>query len=822
MTLIDFLKLYDRERDYLSDLRQQGQGTATLPNQFASGDTTQTSSVLWARSTSSEEDLDSRNTFVAFEYSWDPDFNIVNTASGTLDTSDVPVKVEVSNLQPDTQYYVRVTDGVGSSTVGTFRTPADVGTQTGLRFGVAPDWQGELNPYPAIRNADDRDLEFFVLLGDTIYADTRSPAVEKPQAETLEEFRLKYDEVYSDRFGLNAWGDLRSSTSVFATIDDHEITNDVPGGAPPSVEASFEGDPATFINDAQLYETGMQAFQEYNPIRDEFYGDTGDPVTANERKLYRFQTYGSDAAIFVPDTRSFRDEPLPFLPDTASPEAAAEFLQASFDPDKTMLGAVQLEELKTDLLAAENSGITWKFVMSSVPIQNFGTTVAGERWEGYAAERTEFLKFIEDNQIDNVVFVSGDFHGNVVNNVTYQNGFGQPQIPTDVIDIMTGPVAYQLNLGNGPFGAPFGAATVAFTPTAILPQAQKDRYGTLSRAEKDAFIEDVVNARLVKFGYDTFGLEGSGIDATLLQGTYSQSHVFTWTEFDIDPATQALTVTSYGVEPYSQADIEANPEAILALQPDVTMQFVVGAKNRITGTEEAETLVGNGLNDEMRGLGGNDRLLGNAGNDTLLGGGGSDFLDGGDGVDTASYAESSVGVNADLKSEVVIQGFDPNAPRDADPDTFSSVENLVGSAFDDTLTGTGGDNEIEGGLGEDVLTGSGGSDRFVFRSPSEGGDRITDFAADDRLLVAATGFGGGLGAGIPLDYSDPVGVFDSTGTFVSGASPVPNQPVATFLYDVTTGTLSYDIDGTGVAGAVAIATLENIPTLTRSQIAVVT
>lgn len=224
----------------------------------------------------------------------------------------------------------------------------------------------------------------------------------------------------------------------------------------------------------------------------------------------------------------------------------------------------------------------------------------------------------------------------------------------------------------------------------------------------------------------------------------------------------------------------------------------------------------------MRGLGGNDRLLGNAGNDTLIGGGGSDFLEGGEGVDTASYAESSVGINADLKSDAVVLGFDPNAPRDADPDTFASVENLVGSAFGDTLTGTAGDNDIEGGLGADVLTGSGGSDRFVFRSPGQGIDRITDFASDDRLLVAATGFGGGLGAGIPLDYSDPVGVFGSTGTFVSGPSPVANQPTATFLYDTSTGTLSYDIDGTGATGAVAIVTLEGIPTLTSSQIAVVT
>ena len=36
-----------------------------------------------------------------------------------------------------------------------------------------------------------------------------------------------------------------------------------------------------------------------NPLRDEFYGDTGSPRTANERKLYRAEQFGDDAAVFV-------------------------------------------------------------------------------------------------------------------------------------------------------------------------------------------------------------------------------------------------------------------------------------------------------------------------------------------------------------------------------------------------------------------------------------------------------------------------------------------------------------------------------------------
>ena len=49
--------------------------------------------------------------------------------------------------------------------------------------------------------------------------------------------------------------------------------------------------------------------------------------------------------------------------------------------------------------------------MSSDPIQNFGIPVAGDRWEGYAAERTDLLRFIKENNIKNVVFATGDFHG---------------------------------------------------------------------------------------------------------------------------------------------------------------------------------------------------------------------------------------------------------------------------------------------------------------------------------------------------------------------------------------------------------------------------
>ena len=114
--------------------------------------------------------------------------------------------------------------------------------------------------------------------------------------------------------------------------------------------------------------------------------------------------------------------------------------------DRTILGRVQLEELKQDLLAAKQAGITWKFIMVPEPIQNLGPGFAGDRFEGYAKERTEILKFINENQIDNVVFVAADIHGTVVNNLTYQEVPGREQIATNSFEISTGSVAFNWTL----------------------------------------------------------------------------------------------------------------------------------------------------------------------------------------------------------------------------------------------------------------------------------------------------------------------------------------------------------------------------------------
>jgi Ca2+-binding RTX toxin-like protein len=150
-----------------------------------------------------------------------------------------------------------------------------------------------------------------------------------------------------------------------------------------------------------------------------------------------------------------------------------------------------------------------------------------------------------------------------------------------------------------------------------------------------------------------------------------------------------------------------------------------------------------------------------------------------------------------------------------DRDTLESIEDLIGSAFDDRLIGDAGVNVIEGGKGSDRLTGNGGADIFVYRQVNHGGDTITDFDADDILHISASGFGGGLVAGIALNTSI------ETGGLISDSNPTALGSKGNFLYNTSSGVLSYDNNGAGSGGVTEIATLTGAPSLDVKQIVIV-
>lgn len=180
----------------------------------------------------------------------------------------------------------------------------------------------------------------------------------------------------------------------------------------------------------------------------------------------------------------------------------------------------------------------------------------------------------------------------------------------------------------------------------------------------------------------------------------------------------------------------------------------------LAGTASDDLLVGRFgvFNDSLNGGAGDDVLVGYAGDDTLLGGDGDDTLEGGLGADTlnggansasgastssgdtARYVRSAAAVTVDLK----LTGAQTSANgSDALGDTLVGIENVVGSAYNDTITGDAADNKLfglagidnlYGGAGDDVLSGDDGNDNLY---GEDGADSISGGLGNDKLYGGA-------------------------------------------------------------------------------------
>ena len=167
-----------------------------------------------------------------------------------------------------------------------------------------------------------------------------------------------------------------------------------------------------------------------------------------------------------------------------------------------------------------------------------------------------------------------------------------------------------------------------------------------------------------------------------------------------------------------------------------------------------ENVTGTDYGDHITGDNGANHLEGGGGDDTLQGGAGADRLDGGDAADWVVYWYSYVGVKVNLKDGTGQEG-------DAEGDVIVNIEHLMGSFYQDELTGDNGDNQLygldgndmlhgnegqdvlDGGAGADRLDGGEGADFFIFGA-GHGDDTIVDFSNDeDRIDLSAfnlTGF----------------------------------------------------------------------------------
>lgn len=202
--------------------------------------------------------------------------------------------------------------------------------------------------------------------------------------------------------------------------------------------------------------------------------------------------------------------------------------------------------------------------------------------------------------------------------------------------------------------------------------------------------------------------------------------------------------------------------------------------DRMYGVAGNDTMDGGAGNDRMHGGSGDDMMSGGAGDDVVRGGGGNDYimadagnddLFGGKGFDTVDYSWSLGAVKIDL---------DKGRASGFGNDDLHGFERVVGSQFNDVITGNSADNVLIGGDGDDVLrglagldtlTGGNGDDTFVWETKdiisgktSLGVDHVTDFGGGDVLDLSA------VFKGVKGDHSKLVTLTDSADGLVLSAN----------------------------------------------------
>ncbi len=336
---------------------------------------TDTSAVVWGRG------FEERPLTV--EYAAAPGGSSASVSAAVTRSADLTGKVVLAGLSPATRYTYRVRQG-GESVEGSFVTAPARDQARPVTFL----WSGDLgggrlcrhiqDGYPIFKPMARLKPDFFLFVGDTIYADLRCGGPDWVPgydfaATTLEEFRDKHRYNRADP----TLQEFFRSTSVYAIWDDHEVKNDFSGPSEP------------------LMPVGRRAFLDYWPIQ---------PPPDEPARLYRKARWGRLLEVFILDTRQYR-----------SPN------QDPDGPGKTMLGAAQRRWLIDDV---STSTATWKAVVSSVPLSvPTGRPGARDSWSGanrlgfpeenatgFAVERDLILRTLRDRKVKNLFWLVADVH----------------------------------------------------------------------------------------------------------------------------------------------------------------------------------------------------------------------------------------------------------------------------------------------------------------------------------------------------------------------------------------------------------------------------
>ncbi|MGB1075736.1 MAG: alkaline phosphatase D family protein, partial [Flavobacteriales bacterium] len=415
----------------------------------ASGDALSDRVIIWTR-VSAENPPSTIE--VSYALSTNPDME-GTVQSGTFTTDadrDYTVKVDVTGLDADTWYYFQFEALNGQSAIGRTRTlPTSMDDVSDFRFALAScaNYEGGyFNAYGDIAARNDLDAVFQV--GDYIYeygGGTYGNGVRfhLPNLEviTVEDYRARHSNYKLDE-------DLAAAHRQYPwymSWDDHETVNNSYATGAQNHDPETEGDWIERRNAA------LQAYYEWNPVRDITFSETSVPAyrsieVGDLAKFYILETRlnARSPEVPLPNVELLYEDPATYFADAANLFGIYTSNQASLDPSRTMLGDDQKAWLTGEFASstAQWNVVVNQTVMASLPIADLtapnealgGASIADifaaqtdgldigaavflsyDNWDGFAADRAWLYGTMNALDVSNPVVLTGDIHSSWAN-----------------------------------------------------------------------------------------------------------------------------------------------------------------------------------------------------------------------------------------------------------------------------------------------------------------------------------------------------------------------------------------------------------------------
>jgi alkaline phosphatase D len=459
------------------------------------------------------------------EYDTNANFsNPLNKTALANSTTDFTAQAKLDGLKPDTQYYYRVwfsasniVNNTNSDTSNDLSASSDIAEQIEVgTFRTAPSfnmssnsssssktfsfiWGADVGGQNYCRNANEGGYfifksmqslspDFFIANGDMIYADGACPiqgpiitnstnnqtitwtnipgdfkSIADPSVDwnNVTEVRSIFLEHWKYNRNDTYFKEFLSNVSMYSQWDDHEVINDF-GSKWPEWNL-FSIDREGYPN---IVKEGTNAFLYYSPVGSD-NNNNNDTENDPDTHIYRSFNWGKDLDLFIIDARSYRSQN--HIADT--PES-----------NKTMLGQAQVQWLKQEL---SNSNATWKLISSDVPISiptgsnasmlgrdgwaNGNETNNYSYYTGFERELTDLLRFIDEQNMKNIVFITTDVHFPAF--IRYNFDLNNDGNMTEIHELVSGPLsAFRL-------GVPFPQLDETFNPTLLYGEGNVFNFG---------------------------------------------------------------------------------------------------------------------------------------------------------------------------------------------------------------------------------------------------------------------------------------------------------------------------------------------------------